>query len=183
MKLMANTTEQSDGGVRVELTDDEMVLAQRLAEERLAVPIIEAIEVDRFTTKDGYEIVDYEHRRVYPQHLTFQGIVPGQTEEDRGWPCPRCGSTDTSAWGVTTVIDHRSFECRDCEATGDWIFECARRPSPVHLHDECACAPDCGCEHDAYFGYPMPKGRTTPSSDTVMTVPMEHRPGCSAAGR
>jgi hypothetical protein len=180
---MADMKENPDGTVTVELDSDEMARATRLAEERRAVPVSEVVEDYRWTTPEGYEIVQYTHRRVYPARLKAPRIVPGQTEEMRGWPCPNCGSTETSCWGVSSVPDLASFECRDCDATGMWVLECPRRPSPVHLDDECNCAPDCGCEYDPGYGFLTAKHDTRPNSDTTMTVPMTHEPGCSAINR
>lgn len=180
---MAKITENHDGTVEIELDDDEMARATRLAEERRAVPVFEVIEDYRWTTPDGYEIVEYTHRREYPAHLRLPGINPGQTEEMRGWPCPKCGSTDTSCWGVSTVPDTSSFECRNCDATGEWLLECPRHPSPIHLDDECACAPNCGCEAFPGYGTLVTRNDATPNSNTTMTVPMTHKPGCSDANR
>ena len=114
-----------------------------LAGKRREVPI-DHIELDEtWTTREGYTIELYKHVRHYPPELTFGGggfrIVPGQTTEMRGWPCPSCGSVDTSCWGVTTMTDAASFQCHDCRAEGEWSLYCSNTPSPVHLSAYCDC--------------------------------------------
>lgn len=176
---MTGINENPDGTVGIELSDNDLAEVDRLVNERRAVPVFEFVETDRWTTRDGYEIVEYEHRRVYPTHLRFSGVNPGQTEEQRGWPCPTCGSTDTSVRGITTVPERSVFVCGGCGATGDWLFACRRRPSPVHLHGGCVCPPECGCEYSPSRGIWMAMDPYAPSADVTATV--AHQPGCEAA--
>jgi hypothetical protein len=176
---MSEITEHTDGTVEIRLADDEEAQIESIVKERLAIPVFAVVETGRWTTDEGYEIVEYEHRRVYPDHLKFPRIVPGQTEEKRGYPCLACGSTDTSLWTVSNLMDLGSFECHNCGALGQWFLGCQRRPIAVHLEGECDCAPDCGCRYDPEWGHVMPDYEGETSTPVHMTVPITHKPGCT----
>ena len=125
--------------VSVTLSEEDMDHVMQLVERRLQTPVVKVELVHSFETSEGHEIDEYSHVRDYPPELRFPGIVPGQTTEMRGWPCPNCGSVDTSCWGVTTVAGSAGFECRSCGAKGRWSIYCRLRPTPVHLDAECDC--------------------------------------------
>ena len=156
---------------------------------RLLVPEEREVEIGRRTTGEGYEIVDYGFEYKYPKipesDDRYFALRPRNPEVARGCPCLACGSTETECWdldaGDTGI--RGPFRCLSCHATGEWNFYCRRRPLAIHLHNECDCAPDCGCEYDPVDGSLVGPGINAPSSDTTITVPMEHKPGCSAAGR
>ena len=124
----------------VELSADEMAQAEEWVRQRLEVPVSRTVATGAWLTDDGDLVTEFRHERDYPAHPRIPGVVPGQTTELYGLPCPRCHSTDTSCWGVSTVIDKTSFECRSCGATGGSSPYCTRR-IPVHLDGPCDCDP------------------------------------------
>lgn len=126
--------------MRVRLDRIDLLRIQQMVEDRRKVPVARVEMVESWTTVDGDLIEMFHHVRDFPSAFRFPGIAPGQTTEVRGWRCPRCDSTNTSSWGVTTVPDSSSFVCNECGARGEYSMYCPL-PGGVHLGGRCDCDP------------------------------------------
>ena len=143
-KTMTDPIDDLNSEFQLDTIDEETLHRAAWATEmRKKVPVARIEPTSGWVTEDGLEIRAYEHVRDYPPFLVFKGLVPAQQTEVRGWPCPGCGSTETSTWSYTFSMGHGRFECTNCAAKRifDISWPCRLRPTPVHLDGPCDCEP------------------------------------------